>query len=170
MTWNLFHLASQNINKTDFGVAALLDTQTHTNISIHAAESCCTQHHAVKLMGAAAHIDRLPDWQMHKDALQSRLSPLLFCALPFTSCHVKQCAAFRKLFFLLYNSLACLANWLSSLTRFILTRRCRWRRQKKREGLCLKTGEGLRWINIYYLKNLSLWCSVDQCAGKRVHR
>lgn len=169
MTRNLFHLASQNKIRQIL-VSLRPSTHKRTQISsIHAAESCCTQHHAVKLMGAAAHIDRLPDWQMHKDALQSRLSPLLFCALPFTSCHVEQCAAFRKLFFPFITALLVSQidyhHWpvLSSQGGVADG-------DENREGLCLKTGEGATLNKCIFKKKCPLWCSVDQWAGKRVHR
>lgn len=98
------------------GVAAPLDTYTHTNISTSTAESCSTLHHAVKLMGAAAHIDRQSDWQTHKDALQSRLSQLPFCAGPVLS------LACTLLFILLWKAMCsfkkgpCLKNksWVLS--------------------------------------------------------
>lgn len=49
---------------------------THTYKCAQAADSCSFQHRAVKLIGAGAHIDRLSDWQMNGETLQSKLSSL----------------------------------------------------------------------------------------------
>lgn len=68
-------------------------------------------------MGAAAHIDRLPDWQTHKDTLQSTLSQLPSCAGPVLSL---DCT-------LLFIPLC------KAMCSF-------------KKGLCLKTGQGCSYI------------------------